>query len=39
MATLPKEVDLLSKNEKIAVLFVEYLKNCRECSPKRIIAI
>ncbi len=31
-------VELLSKNEKRAVFFLEYLKNLSECSPKRKIA-
>lgn len=30
--------ELLSKNEKRAVFFLEYLKNLSECSPKRKIA-
>jgi len=33
-----KEKELLSKNEKRAVFFLEYLKNLSECSPKRKIA-
>jgi hypothetical protein len=31
-------LELLSKNEKRAVFFLEYLKNLSECSPKRKIA-
>jgi hypothetical protein len=30
--------ELLSKNEKRAVFFLEYLKNLSECSPKRKVA-
>jgi len=32
-------LELLSKNEKRAGFLVKYLKDSRECSPKRMIAI